>query len=116
MNSVLLRPSGQEKDIYNIMLGGPIDYDKISTSSEELAKIFYSLTKRTDIVFGELIWISKYRSERVLSFLLAALTILIHIRANIRMVDTLRVGRVFIAGGEISDLFRFVGDYLMRLV
>ena len=116
MNSVLLRPSSQEKDVYNIMLGGPIDYDKISTSSEELAKVFYSLTKRTDIVFGELIWISKYRSERVLSFLLAALTILIHIRANIRMVDTLRVGRVFIAGGKNSDLFRFIGDYLMRLV
>ena len=30
---------------------------------------------------------------------LTALTIFVYIRPNIRMVDTLRVGRVFIAGG-----------------
>jgi hypothetical protein len=29
----------------------------------------------------------------------AALTIFVHVRPNIRMVDTVRVGRVFIAGG-----------------
>ena len=64
MNSVWLRPSGQVEDVYNFILGGPnIDYDKISTSSssEEFAKLFYSLTKRTDIVFGDIIWVSKYR-------------------------------------------------------
>ena len=46
---------------------------------------------------------------------LIALTILVHIRPNIRMVDTLRVGRVFIAGGKFSDLIPFIGDHLIRL-
>ena len=70
MNSVWLRPSGQVEDVYNFHLGGPnIDYDKISTSSEEFAKLFYSLTKRTDILFGDIIWVSKYRLEQALLFL-----------------------------------------------
>ena len=47
---------------------------------------------------------------------LPALTILVHIRPNIRMVNSLRVGRVFIAGGQIFGLFRFIGDHLMWLV
>ena len=64
MTRLLLRPSGQDEDVYNIIFGGPnIDYDKISSSSEEFAKFFYSLTKRTDILFGDIIWMSKYRSE-----------------------------------------------------
>ena len=101
MNSVWLRPSGQVEDVYNFILGGPkINYDKILTSSEEFAEVFYSLTKRTDILFGDMIWVSKYRLARALfSICLTALTIFVHIRPNIRMVDTLRVGRVFIAGG-----------------
>ena len=70
MISVWLRPSGQVEDVYSFVLGGPnIDYDKISTSSEEFAKLFYSLTKRTDILFGDIIWVSKYRLEQALLFL-----------------------------------------------
>ena len=70
MNRVLLRPSGQDEDVYNFIFGGPnIDFVKISTSSEEFAKFFYSLTKRTDILFGDIIWMSKYRLERALLFL-----------------------------------------------
>ena len=100
MNSVYLRPSSQVEDVYNFLLCGPnIDFDKISTSSEEFAKVFYSLTKRTDILFGDIIWVSKYRLELIIIIILTSLTIFVHIRPNIRMVDTLRVGRVFIAGG-----------------
>jgi hypothetical protein len=70
MNRVWLRPSGQVEDVYNFILGGPnIDYDNILTSSEEFAKLFYSLTKRTDIIFGDIIWVSKYRLELALLFL-----------------------------------------------
>ena len=78
MNSVWLRPSSQDKDVYNFILGGPnIDYDQISTSSEGFAKLFYSLTKRTDILFGDIICVSKYRLERAsLFFLSPVLTIL----------------------------------------
>ena len=32
------------------------------------------------------------------------------------MVNNLRVGRVFIAGGQLSNFFRFIGGNLMRLV
>ena len=65
MNSVWLRPSSQVEDVYNFLLGGPnIDFDKISTSSEEFAKVFFSLTKRTDILFGDILWVSKYRLEQ----------------------------------------------------
>ena len=102
MNSVGLRPTpGQVKDVYSFTLGGPnIDYDKILTSSEGFAKLFYSLTKRTDILFGDIIWVSKYRLEcYFFTCAESPLTIPVYIRPNIRMVDTLRVGRVFIAGG-----------------
>ena len=65
MNRILLRPSGQDEDVYNLILGGPdVNYEKISTSSEDFAKYFYSVTKRTDIVFGDINWMSKYRSEQ----------------------------------------------------
>ena len=67
MDRVVLRPSGQDKDLFALILGGPdIDSSKILSSKEELVKSFYSITQRTDIVFGDLIWISKYRSEQVL--------------------------------------------------
>ena len=70
MNSVWLRPSSQVEDVYNFILGGPnINFDKILTSSEEFAKLFYSLTKRTDILFGDMICAAKYRLERALLFL-----------------------------------------------
>ena len=82
MNRVVLRPSGQDEDVYSFILGDPnIDYDKISKSSEEFAKYFYSLTKRTDILFGDFIWTSRYRLVRA-SFIitsLPALTIFVHI-------------------------------------
>ena len=70
MNRIMLRPSGQDKDVYNFTLAGPnIDFDKILTSSEEFDKIFYSFTKKTDIIFGDIIWMSKYRLELALLFL-----------------------------------------------
>ena len=69
-NRVMLRPSGQDEDVFTFTMGGPnIDCDKILTSREELVRCFHSITKRTDIVFGDIVWISKYRSERGLLFL-----------------------------------------------
>jgi len=87
-NFVMMHPSGQDEledvfNIFNIFIGGPgVDCNKVSTSCEELIRSFYSITERTDVLFGDFNWnhwISKYRP-------------------NIRMVDTVRVGRVFIAG------------------
>ena len=53
-------------------------------------------------------------SELLISLL--ALTIFVHIRPNIRMVDNLRVRRVFIAGGQLSNLFLFIVDRLIGSV
>ncbi|KAF7309285.1 FAD-binding-3 domain-containing protein [Mycena indigotica] len=53
-------------------LSGPFTRD-------EFVKIFYDITQRTDISFGSALWLSHYR-------------------ANIRMVDEMRVGRVFVVG------------------
>ncbi|KAF8806911.1 hypothetical protein BYT27DRAFT_7161509 [Phlegmacium glaucopus] len=79
-NTAMLRPSGQDEDVFNFVLAGPdVDNDKAATSREELIKAFHAISGRTDIVFGDLICIAKYRP-------------------NIRMVQTLRVGRVFIGG------------------
>ena len=64
INRILLRPSGQDKDNYNFILAGPnIDFHKISTNSEGFAGVFHSLTKRTvtDILFGDIVWVAKYR-------------------------------------------------------
>ena len=62
---VMLRPSAQDKDVFQFMIAGlNIDLDKVSSRREEFIKAFYSVTKRTDVLFGDLIWISKYRSER----------------------------------------------------
>ena len=47
---------------------------------------------------------------------LVMLTILVDVRPNIRMVQTLRVGRVFVAGGRLSDLVPFIGDHLIWLM
>jgi hypothetical protein len=69
MDRLMLRPSGQDEDVVHFILAGPdVDSDKASTSREEFVKAFYSISRRTDILFGDLIWISKYRSERVLLF------------------------------------------------
>ena len=61
MNRVILRPLGQDEDVFNfIMAGFDVYCNKVSTSREELVKFFYSITKRTDIIFGELVWISTW--------------------------------------------------------
>ena len=79
MDRAMLRPSAQDEDVFQFILSGPdVDLDKVLTSREELIKAFYLLTGRTDILFGDLVWMSKYRSERAWLFQLLGLTSLIH--------------------------------------
>ena len=69
-NRAYIRPSSQDPNVYTFILGGPdVDCDKIMSNNEELVKTFYSVTKRTDIIFGDIVWISKYRSERASLFI-----------------------------------------------
>ncbi|KAF7309289.1 FAD-binding-3 domain-containing protein [Mycena indigotica] len=46
---------------------------------DEFVETFYEVTQRTDITFGKATWLSRYRP-------------------NMRMVDQMRAGRVFVAG------------------
>ncbi|KAE9405399.1 hypothetical protein BT96DRAFT_876700 [Gymnopus androsaceus JB14] len=82
--AVSLRPClvpGQ--NLFNFyILGGPehgIDMSKVSSNREELIKVFYDITGRKDIKFGELVWMGLWRP-------------------NIRMVDSFGKDRVFVAG------------------
>ncbi|KAF9068403.1 hypothetical protein BDP27DRAFT_1327290 [Rhodocollybia butyracea] len=56
-----------------------LDMDKIASSREELIKLFYKVTGRIDVKFGELVWMGVWRP-------------------NIRMVNEFGKGRVFLAG------------------
>ncbi|KAF9068406.1 FAD binding domain-containing protein [Rhodocollybia butyracea] len=58
---------------------GLLDVDKLASSREELIKLFYEVTGRTDIQFGELVGMGVWRP-------------------NIRMVNEFGKGRVFVAG------------------
>jgi len=80
-NGTILRYAGEPRR-YQIMLGGPsIDYAKLSANKNipTLQNEFNNVTNRDDIEILEVIRQSDYR-------------------ANIRMAEQFRVGRVFIAG------------------
>ncbi|KAG7094589.1 hypothetical protein E1B28_005414 [Marasmius oreades] len=75
-----LIPTSSSGDRSAIMIGGKsIDMARVSSNKEELIKAFQDITGRKDIEFGDLTWISTWR-------------------LNIRMTDTFKEGRVFIAG------------------
>ncbi|KAJ7433543.1 FAD binding domain-containing protein [Mycena latifolia] len=77
---ILMCPRNVTSKVFNFMYKGRPEHltDKPLTS-DEFVEQFYALTGRRDIKFGEATWLSKYR-------------------ANIRMVDTMHQGRVFVAG------------------
>ncbi|KAJ7703976.1 FAD binding domain-containing protein [Mycena rosella] len=77
---ILMRPHGVTSTMFNFMFTGRSEHlmNKALTS-DEFAEEFYSLTGRRDVKFGEATWMSNYRP-------------------NIRMVDRMHQGRVFVAG------------------
>ncbi|KAL1726739.1 FAD binding domain-containing protein [Schizophyllum commune] len=76
---VMLRPcEAPDEDKVALYVGGPdIDFERTASSGEEFAKVFYEISGRTDIQFGETLALSTFRP-------------------NIRMVDKFGEGRVFI--------------------
>ncbi|KAJ7685926.1 FAD binding domain-containing protein [Mycena rosella] len=77
---ILMRPHGVTSTMFNFMLKGRSEHLMNKTlTSDEFAEEFYSLTDRRDVKFGEAAWMSNYRP-------------------NIRMVDKMHQGRVFVAG------------------
>ena len=69
VDRITLRPSAQDKDIFQFALAGPgVNGIEPSATGEDLVKTFYSITGRTDIVFGDFVWLSKFRSEQDMIF------------------------------------------------
>ncbi|KAK0202471.1 FAD binding domain-containing protein [Desarmillaria ectypa] len=70
----------RDTDKYNIIcMGRDLDADKMASSREEFVKAFYEITGRTDIEFGDVIWLSNFQP-------------------NVRMVNSYGSGRAFLAG------------------
>ncbi|KAF9038629.1 monooxygenase [Panaeolus papilionaceus] len=75
-----LRPSGQDPDTVTFLFAGAgFEPEKIYSSREALVDLFYEISNRRDIKFGDLVWSAVYRP-------------------NIRMVNQMRVNRVFVLG------------------
>ncbi|KAG7445128.1 uncharacterized protein BT62DRAFT_211533 [Guyanagaster necrorhizus] len=79
--SVVIRPSEDPAaNKYQFFAMGPqLDMTTVASGREAFIKEFYAVSGRTDIEFGELVWISNFRP-------------------NIRMVDKFGSGRAFVAG------------------
>ncbi|KAK0501643.1 FAD binding domain-containing protein [Armillaria luteobubalina] len=79
--SVIVIPfESKDNDKYTVLyLGRDLEATKAASSEEEFIKVFYDITGRTDVEFGDLIWASTFQP-------------------NIRMVNSFGSGRVFVAG------------------
>ncbi|KAF9259569.1 hypothetical protein L218DRAFT_1003646 [Marasmius fiardii PR-910] len=76
----MMHPITSRSDGFTFMIAGKdVDTAKVSSSTEEFTKAFHDISGRSDIEFGELIWIGVWR-------------------LNVRMVQKFREGRVFLAG------------------
>ncbi|KAF7318436.1 FAD-binding-3 domain-containing protein [Mycena chlorophos] len=80
--TIVLRSSHPASNVFMLAyIGIQGDISPTGLTRDEFLKAFYEVTKlkREDVAFGEATWMSRYRP-------------------NIRMVDRMRVGRVFVAG------------------
>ncbi|KAK0214890.1 FAD binding domain-containing protein [Armillaria fumosa] len=80
--SVIVIPfESKDNDKYTVVyLGRDLDATNLAVSSkEEFIKLFYDITGRTDVEFGDLIWASTFQP-------------------NVRIVNSFGSGRVFVAG------------------
>ncbi|SJL13734.1 uncharacterized protein ARMOST_17182 [Armillaria ostoyae] len=86
--SVIIRPS--EDPTANkyqfIVMGHQLDATAVTSGRDAFIKEFYAISGRTDIEFGELVWISNFRG------------VFSRREPNIRMVDKYGSGRAFVAG------------------
>lgn len=94
-----MRPFEIEADNrFNFMIGGTeIDHVKTASSREELIKTFYEVSSRTDVEFGDVLWMGLWRLVHSPQITICHIYVLI--RPNIHMVDRFGEGRIFIVGG-----------------
>ncbi|KAJ6584775.1 FAD binding domain-containing protein [Mycena capillaripes] len=74
---LVLRPNHSTSQVFTYVYSGRPDENLLTR--EDFIDEFHALTGRRDLTFGEATWLSNYKP-------------------NMRMLDTMRVGRVFIAG------------------
>lgn len=77
---------------------GKVDVDELVNDPEALVDELHSVIGRQDVKFGEVIWTSKYRCVAFQSWYPSPPRVDDLTRPNIRMVDTVMVGRVFLVG------------------
>ncbi|KAF7294512.1 FAD-binding-3 domain-containing protein [Mycena kentingensis (nom. inval.)] len=95
-NWLSLRPTEVPYMFAFLLCGPEIDHGQIVQNPESLAQIFVEYTgRRTDIVFGKVVWISTYRP-------------------NVRMVNKFRDGRVFV-GGDAAHIHSVTGGQGMNV-
>ncbi|KAK0436890.1 FAD binding domain-containing protein [Armillaria borealis] len=96
--SVTIRPSEDPTaNKYQFFVSGhQIDATEIASGRDAFIKEFYAISGRTDIEFGELVWISNFRG--VFSRREYVRITYVSYRPNIRMVDKYGSGRAFVAG------------------
>ncbi|EED83886.1 hypothetical monooxygenase [Postia placenta Mad-698-R] len=75
---VVLRPT-EDDEIYNFIISGPVDLDKIYEDYDTLIKAIKQMSDRDDLILGEIKWKSNFSP-------------------NARMVNKFSEGRVFVAG------------------
>ncbi|TFY61335.1 hypothetical protein EVJ58_g4588 [Rhodofomes roseus] len=75
---VMLRPT-EDDDIYFLSVGGHVDHAKIVAERAGLERVLKVGTGRMDIVLGKIRYVTEYRP-------------------HVRMAETFRKGRVFVAG------------------
>ncbi|PBK69092.1 hypothetical protein ARMSODRAFT_1019090 [Armillaria solidipes] len=96
--SVTIRPSEDPTaNKYQFFVSGhQIDATEIASGRDAFIKEFYAISGRTDIEFGELVWMSNFRGV----FFRREYVRITYVsyRPNIRMVDKYGSGRAFVAG------------------
>ena len=90
MHRYCLFRTSEVPGLATVMAGGENASDKLDTR-DGIIEHFLNLTGRKDVEFGELKCASWWRP-------------------NIRMVDSLGEGRVFVAGGMVPNLWLDFGD------
>jgi hypothetical protein len=55
-------PSEAEDKVFTVMVGGTnFDYEKVASGREHFIEAIKAATDRTDLEFGEIVWLTRYR-------------------------------------------------------
>ncbi|KIM74259.1 hypothetical protein PILCRDRAFT_828424 [Piloderma croceum F 1598] len=96
--TIVTRPSSQDADILSFIIAGKIDIPKLLANPSLVRDEFYDPEDKTSFLTKWFGYLSIGGFSLALSCRYWILIIFVSCRPNIRMVDKLRVGRVFIAG------------------